>query len=86
MQNGQPIYGGTFNRHLKSTCESLNIPYRSSHQIRFTMATTLYEGGVKINQLSTFLGHSDTKTTFHYIRQKKADQQTSQLMCEILKV
>ena len=86
MQNGQPIYGGTFNRHLKSTCESLNIPYRSSHQIRFTMATTLYEGGVKINQLSTFLGHSDTRTTFHYIRQKKADQQTSQLMCEILKV
>ena len=26
MQNGQPIYGGTFNLHFKSNCESLNIP------------------------------------------------------------
>lgn len=86
MQNGKPIFGGTFNRHLKSTCEALGIPYRSSHQIRFTMATTLYEGGVKINQLSTFLGHSDTRTTFHYIRQKKADGQTSQIMTDILDI
>jgi len=86
MQNGKPIFVGTFNRHLKSTCEALDIPYRSSHQIRFTMATTLYEGGLKINQLSTFLGHSDTRTTFHYIRQKKADEQARQIMTDILDI
>ena len=45
MQNGKPIFGGTFNRHLKSTCKALDIPYRSSHQIRFTMATTLFDVG-----------------------------------------
>lgn len=86
MRDGKPIYGDTFNRHLKSICKALDIPYRSSHQIRFTMATTLYEGGVKINQLSTFLGHSDTRTTFHYIRQKKADEQASQIMTDILDI
>lgn len=86
MRDGKPIYGDTFNRHLKSICKALDIPYRSSHQIRFTMATTLYEGGVKINQLSTFLGHSDTRTTFHYIRQKKADEHASQIMTDILDI
>ena len=86
MRDRKPIYGDTFNRHLKSICKALDIPYRSSHQIRFTMATTLYEGGVKINQLSTFLGHSDTRTTFHYIRQKKADEHASQIMTDILDI
>lgn len=86
MRNGKPILGDTFNRHLKSVCNELMIPYRSSHQIRFTMATTFYEGGIKINQLSSFLGHSDTKTTFHYIRQKKADAQAGTIMENILDV
>lgn len=84
MRNGKPILADTFNRHLKSVCNTLDIPYRSSHQIRFTMATMFYEGGIKVNQLSTFLGHSDTRTTFHYIRQQKADEETTALMTGIL--
>lgn len=86
MRNDKPILADTFNRHLKSVCVTLGIPYRSSHQIRFTMATMFYEGGVKVNQLSTFLGHSDTRTTFHYIRQQKADEETANLMTDILDV
>lgn len=86
MRNGKPILADTFNRHLKSVCNTLDIPYRSSHQIRFTMATMFYEGGIKVNQLSTFLGHSDTKTTFHYIRQQKATEKTAELMTDILDV
>ena len=86
MRNGKPILADTFNRHLKSICADLDIPYRSSHQIRFTMATMFYEGGVKVNQLSTLLGHSDTRTTFHYIRQQKANEETSHIMENILEV
>lgn len=86
MRNGKPLLADTFNRHLKSVCKDLGIPYRSSHQIRFTMATMFYEGGIKVNQLSTFLGHSETRTTFHYIRQQKADEQTTSLMTDILDV
>ena len=54
MKDGQPIYADSFNEHLKNkVCKPLNIPYRSSHQIRFTITTMLYEAGVPLNQLST---------------------------------
>lgn len=83
MRDEKPIIGDTFNEHLKRTCNKLNIPYRSSHQIRFTSATMMLEGGISVNQISTFLGHSNTQTTFHYIRQRKADQKTADLMQNI---
>ena len=51
MKDGQPIYADSFNEHLKNkVCKPLNIPYRSSHQIRFTITTMLYEAGVPLNQ------------------------------------
>ena len=66
MKDGQPIYADSFNEHLKNkVCKPLNIPYRSSHQIRFTITTMLYEAGVPLNQLSTMLGHSETRTTLY---------------------
>lgn len=40
----------------------------------------------KVNQLSTFPGHSDTKTTYHYVRQQKATERTAELMTDILDV
>lgn len=66
MKDGQPIYADSFNEHLKNkVCKPLNIPYRSSHQIRFTITTMLYEAGVPLNQLSTCW---DTlKRTLRYI-------------------
>ena len=84
MRYGKPILADTFNRHLKQLCNELGIEYRSSHQIRFTMATMFYDGGIKVNQLSNFLGHSDTQTTFHYIRQQQANEKTADLMKDIL--
>lgn len=48
------------------------------------MATMFYDGGIKVNQLSNFLGHSDTQTTFHYIRQQQANEKTADLMKDIL--
>lgn len=86
MRYGKPILADTFNRHLKQVCKDLEVEYRSSHQIRFTMATMFYDGGIKVNELSNFLGHSDTKTTFHYIRQQQATEKTANLMKDILDV
>lgn len=85
MKDGQPIYADSFNEHLKNkVCKPLNIPYRSSHQIRFTIATMLYEAGVPLNQLSTMLGHSETRTTLHYIRQQSVDSKSSTIMINTL--
>ena len=85
MKDGQPIYADSFNEHLKNkVCKPLNIPYRSSHQIRFTITTMLYEAGVPLNQLSTMLGHSETRTTLHYIRQQSVDPKSSTIMINTL--
>ena len=59
MKDGKPIYADSFNEHLKNkVCKPLNIPYRSSHQIRFTITTMLYEAGM-INTLDTDLSDSN---------------------------
>lgn len=84
MHNGKQLRGDAFNRELKKVCDILHIKYRSSHQIRFTVATMLYENGVPITQLSHLLGHSDTNTTWHYIRQCKPDDITFETMQSVL--
>ena len=86
MCNGEPITSITFNRHLKRACEALNITYRSSHQIRFTSATNMIEAGIPVNQVSYDLGHSDVKTTFTYIRQRKMDNSSKALVAQVLDV
>lgn len=81
MRNGHTLYTDSFNRYLKDkVCMPLKIPYRSSHQIRFTVATLLYEAGIPINQISAMLGHSETRTTMHYIRQQVADSKSRTIM------
>lgn len=84
MLSGKQLRCDSFNRRLKQTCETLGIRYRSSHQIRFTVATMLYQNGVPITQLSFLLGHSDTNTTWHYIRQIKPDNDTILTMTSVL--
>lgn len=84
MNKGKPINGSTFNDHLKRICNELGIKYRSSHQIRFTTATMFYEAGIPVNQISTLLGHSDTRTTFGYIRKQRPDDASKELMKNVL--
>lgn len=84
MHNGKQLRGDAFNRELKKVCDILHVKYRSSHQIRFTVATMLYVNGVPITQLSHLLGHSDTNTTWHYIRQCKPDDITFETMQAVL--
>jgi len=86
MRWGKPIVANTFNKELWRVCEKLDIPYRSSHQIRFTTATRLFEHGVKLNQISTILGHSNIGTTLRYIRQQKTDEESFAIMTAVLDV
>ena len=85
MDNGRQLSGDAFNRHLRKVCDALGIKYRSSHQIRFTVATMLFESGqIPLTQLSLMLGHSNVSTSWHYIRQSKPDNVTVKTMCSIL--
>ena len=59
---------GTYNDHLKKCCTELNIPYRSSHKVRFSTASILYHEGVTLPELQNMLGHTTLAMTTHYIK------------------
>ncbi len=84
MRNGEQILGDTFNEELAKICKKLNIKYRSSHQLRFTVATMLFQAGMPITKLSVLLGHSTTAMTWHYIRQQTPDEKDLELMEYVL--
>lgn len=47
IRDGQPLATVTFNRQLKKCCEELGIEYHSSHKIRFSTASIMYDNGTK---------------------------------------
>ena len=84
MRNGEQLLGNTFNEELEKICKKLDIKYRSSHQLRFTVATMLFQAGMPITKLSVLLGHSTTAMTWHYIRQQAPDDGDLELMESVL--
>lgn len=84
MRDNRQLIPNTFNEELQRICETLGIKYRSSHQIRFTVATLLYDEGVSITKISSLLGHADTATTWHYIRKNNPDEATINAMKSLL--
>lgn len=84
MNNEKPLLPDTFNKRLKKVCTELSIEYRSSHTIRFTVATMLFDAGVTTSQLSTYLGHGDVQTTFHYVCQQDLNQESSNIIKNVL--
>lgn len=84
MRDGKQLIPDTFNGQLQKICNHLGIRYRSSHQIRFTVATLLFSKGVPITELSTLLGHADTAITWHYIRKQETTDDTLLKMQAVL--
>ena len=85
MRDREQILANTFNEMLMKVCKEMNIKYRSSHQLRFTVATLLFENSIPITQLSTLLGHVDTAMTWHYIRKEEPDTQKADIMKAVLR-
>ena len=69
MHNGKPITTDRFNARLKKYCKEIDIPYLSSHKIRFSSASILYDNGTPIKAIKELLGHSNLAMTEHYIQQ-----------------
>lgn len=84
MRNNKQLIPNTFNEELQRVCKALGIKYRSSHQIRFTVATLMFEEGIPITKISALLGHADTATTWLYIRKSTPDTQTISAMNNLL--
>ena len=67
----KPITSNRFNENLKRACEACNLPYLSSHKIRFGVVTALYDAGVSEKVIQNWAGHSDITTTRHYDRRSR---------------
>ena len=65
MHNGRPLTTDRFNARLKKYCSDIGIPYLSSHKIRFSSASILYDNGTPIKAIKELLGHSNLAMTRH---------------------
>lgn len=82
--NNEPLTTITFNRHLKSICNELSIPYRSSHKIRFCVASVLYVEGIPATVIQELLGHTTLAMTLHYLRNVTPKTETFNQISTIL--
>lgn len=83
--NGRQINTKTYNTHLKGFCEKAGVEYHSSHKIRFTSASLLYDG-TNLATLSQLLGHTTTQMTLHYFRNILGKEEVKKLMEKLDKV
>lgn len=67
MPNGKPMNTERFNIYLKRYCNAVGITPRTSHKIRFYSASAAYNGS-NLATISKMMGHSQTATTMHYLR------------------
>lgn len=79
MYDGRPLTTDTFNRRLKKYCNALGITYLSSHKIRFTGASMLFDAGVKPIDIQPLLGHSTLTMTQHYIGQRVTERDSKEM-------
>lgn len=84
MKDGKQLNANSFNRWLKRYCEACNIPVRSSHKIRFCVASMLYDAGVPLTVLQQLLGHTTTSMTLHYLRRVTPTKDTANLINAVL--
>ncbi len=84
MHDGKPLITSTYNRHLKKSCEAVDIPYRSSHKIRFTVASLLYKNGLDVTKLQKWLGHSTLSMTLHYLKNVNTNDEDYEKMVKTL--
>ena len=85
MEYGRPLNSDTFNDWLRKYSKAAGVPYLSSHKLRFTVASILYNGGhgIDLKQLQRILGHSNLAMTLHYVGANDGDQQMPEIAAEM---
>lgn len=77
-ETGMYLRTDKFNERLKFICNKTNIPYCSSHKIRFWSVTTFSRvSGSDITAVGRYAGQRNKQTTLHYIR-KAQDEDAQQ--------
>ena len=68
-------------KYLYRRCEKTNIAQKSSHKIRKTYISSLFDKGLNIDKIREIAGHSDERTSLHnYCFNRKNDTTTEKLL------
>jgi len=81
--NGR-ISSSKIDSFLRRMCEKAKIEIKSSHDIRRTVASEMFNNGVPIEIIRDYLGHSDTKTTYGYIFNNMRKEETNKIILNSL--
>lgn len=84
VRNGERITSRQINYVLEKACGKLGISVKRSHKIRKTVASRLNAGGMPLDFIREFLGHSNLETTLGYIYNPLSDKETYTLMSKAL--
>lgn len=78
---GKRITGSKFGRKLTRVCEALSIDKRTTHKIRKTYVTNLFDSKVDDSTIQEMVGHSDIATTrkYYYINNKSDTRKVEQM-------
>lgn len=80
-KNGTRISEACFNRRLRVLCNRVGIPFRSTHKIRKSYASTLINKQVDESLIAEQMGHSDIATTrkYYYFANQTEDEKFEQI-------
>jgi len=84
-KNGR-LHTRAFDRHLRKYCRKIGIQAKSTHKIRKTYISTLFDADLNLNAIREQVGHADEQTTLRsYVYNRKTDEQTQSIIENALK-
>ncbi|MFT3985868.1 MAG: site-specific integrase, partial [Lachnospiraceae bacterium] len=82
--NGNRMTTASVNKYLFTVCRELNIPIKSSHKIRKTFISSLFDNGSNINKIREIAGHEDERTSLNnYCFDRRSDEETEKVLNNI---
>ena len=80
------LAANSINQCLYKLCNDINTSKKSSHKIRKTYISSLFDGNVNINKIREIAGHEDEKTSLNnYCFDRTVDVETEKLLENIAK-
>lgn len=81
---GNRITSQRINNYLYDMCKTLGIEKKSSHKIRKTFISSLFDTGMNINKIREIAGHEDGRTALNnYCFDRRADVVTEKMLDDI---